>query len=145
MLHRLIYVSASRVSLPQAEVAQLLAGSRLKNADIDVTGLLLYHDGSFVQVIEGPADKVSALFETIRNDPRHSGVITLWSGPVTSRVFPDWRMGFASVEDLPPPLRETVFSLRDVSQAPVADLGVTLLLNRFLAGFRDLPPARFAN
>lgn len=144
MLHRLIYVSASPSSLPQGEVAELLAGSRRRNADIDVTGLLLYHDGSFVQVIEGPADNVSALFQTIRKDPRHRGVITLWSGPVTSRAFPDWRMGFASVEDLPETMRETVFSLREVSQDAIADRHVTVLLNRFLSGFRDLPQARFS-
>ncbi|MFN4100155.1 MAG: BLUF domain-containing protein [Pararhodobacter sp.] len=145
MLHRVIYVSASPSLLPGGDVAELLARSRRRNAAIDVTGLLLYHDGSFLQILEGPAEKVQALFETIRQDTRHRKIITMWSGPVKDRVFPDWSMGFAKVEDLPPPLRDTVFSLRNVSQAATGDRTVTVLLNSFIGSFRDLTTIRFTS
>jgi hypothetical protein len=148
MLHRIVYVSAAQALIPPADLARLLDGSRRRNAQVGITGLMLYHDGSFFQVLEGPADSVAALFETIRKDARHRQVITLWSGAASARVFPDWRMGFVEVADLPPAMREAVFSLRQASQDmpdTIGDRTVAVLLNSFLRSFRDLPgQSRFA-
>ena len=88
MLHRHIYVSAARRPLAPAELAELLDGSRRRNAAIDVTGLMLYHDGSILQILEGPEDKVQTLFRIIRDDPRHRQVITMASGPIEARELP---------------------------------------------------------
>ena len=138
MLHRVIYVSAARRPLAPDELAALLDGSRRRNAAIDVTGLMLYHDGSILQILEGPEDKVQALFRTICDDPRHRQVITMASGPVEARAFPDWRMGFADVTALPPPLRDTVLSLRELAGEMPTDRKVAMLVKTFLRGFRDL-------
>lgn len=55
--------------------------------------MLMYADGCFFQVIEGPAEKVELLFEKIARDDRHSGIIRVIDEEIEQRSFPDWSMG----------------------------------------------------
>lgn len=89
------YVSSAVASFKRAERLALLQRARAFNARVDVTGLLLFHDGNFIQAIEGPEDGVATVMARVVADPRHRGIIELWRGKVTTRSFPDWRMGFA--------------------------------------------------
>jgi hypothetical protein len=84
------------------ELAELLRQSRAKNANLGITGLLLYKDADFMQVLEGTEDRVTELFETIQRDPRHDNVIRILEQSIEERVFGEWEMGFRDVkgEDL---------------------------------------------
>ena len=62
--------------------------------------MLLYHDGSFLQVIEGDATVLEALFQRIGGDKRHHSFITLLRREVEAPHFGDWAMGFVSPEHL---------------------------------------------
>lgn len=73
---------------------ELLTKSRENNSKAGLTGMLLYKDGNFMQVLEGEEATVRALYEKVHRDPRHRGVITLLQGHVEERQFPDWSMGF---------------------------------------------------
>jgi hypothetical protein len=64
----------------EEELIQLLETSRQNNAKIGVTGMLLYKDGNFMQLIEGPEEAVRALHAKISIDPRHRGLMTLLQG-----------------------------------------------------------------
>jgi hypothetical protein len=99
-LLQLVYVSSATKLLTEEEMAELLRAAREKNARLGITGLLLYNDGNFIQVLEGPKEAVLKLYETINADPRHKGVTTLTSQAVTERLFPDWSMGFQNVRKL---------------------------------------------
>ncbi len=98
-LSRVLY--CSRNSIPggttaiAASVQTILAASRVNNARDGITGGLLFSEGCFAQVLEGPTDAVEAAFERIQCDDRHSEVTVLQVGPITTRDFPDWSMGFA--------------------------------------------------
>ncbi len=72
----------------------LLATSRKNNAELGVTGMLLYKDGNFMQVLEGEEVAVRRLYARIAADPRHGSEITLQEGFSEGRQFPDWSMGF---------------------------------------------------
>lgn len=100
----LIYVSSATILLSQEELTALLETSRRNNTRAGITGMLLYKDGNFMQVIEGPAVEVHRLHERIGHDARHSGLITLLETPITEREFSDWSMGFRNLSD--PGLRE---------------------------------------
>ncbi len=99
----LIYVSSALREFSDDDLLALLEQSREKNARLDITGMLLYKDGNFIQVLEGPDDAVHQIFETIRGDSRHHGVIRLLERPIETRDFPDWQMGFRKLgkQDLP--------------------------------------------
>ena len=95
----LIYVSSAVNKFSKPELLALLEQSRLKNFDLDITGMLLYRDGNFIQVLEGPPDAVRQLFETIKADPRHHGVLRLMERPIQQRQFSDWSMGFKDLDE----------------------------------------------
>ncbi|AMJ67639.1 BLUF domain-containing protein [Hymenobacter sp. PAMC 26628] len=96
-LHRLVYQSSATVFLNESHLEPLLAKSRAWNTVHGLTGLLLYCDGELLQVLEGPADEVHAIFARIRHDARHTHVTTLADGPVGQRCFTEWSMGFRTV------------------------------------------------
>jgi len=93
-LFHLVYVSAAVAPFSEAELLALLERSRTNNARCAVTGLLLYHEGNFMQALEGPEPAVRTLHARIVTDPRHYGCITLIQGPIDARSFAGWSMGF---------------------------------------------------
>ena len=64
-LYHLGYVSTEAVKFSEEALVALLSEARNANADRDVTGLLLYREGSFYQVLEGSESAVMATFQEI--------------------------------------------------------------------------------
>lgn len=94
-LHRLLY--ASRQQLRPADdldeaVDQIIRASIRNNRSEAVTGLLLVHDGWFLQALEGPAQAVMTIYGRILDDPRHTDATLLGAGPVAQREFGVWNM-----------------------------------------------------
>lgn len=127
-LYSLVYVSAAVDHFSDDALQELLKRARHKNAQLGVTGLLLYSDGSFMQCLEGPRPTVSALFETISRDPRHHQVMTLVDEPVEQREFGEWAMAFRRV-DLPEWLRIAATSRPDRAGSNQASAVRELLIN----------------
>jgi FAD-dependent sensor of blue light len=90
----LAYVSSAVTPFTPAELHELLAKSHENNGQSNISGMLLYKDGNFMQVLEGEERDVRTLFDKIGRDRRHRGVLTLLQGPLAERQFPDWSMGF---------------------------------------------------
>lgn len=98
-IHRLVYVSAATELLSKPDLLDLLSRAREKNQRQGVTGLLLYKDGDFIQLLEGERDAVKALYQTILKDPRHTGATVMLEGETETRLFTDWSMGFRDLSD----------------------------------------------
>ena len=100
-----IYVSTARTWWTPRELQALLASSRAHNLQAGITGMLLYKEGNFMQVLEGEEEVVRALQRRITSDRRHEGVVTIAAGQQTQRQFDGWSMGFADLgdRDAPPP------------------------------------------
>jgi hypothetical protein len=90
----LVYTSASTHLMTEAELDALLMKSRERNSQLGLTGMLLYYDGAFIQVLEGPEENVRMLYTRIGQDPRHHRVIRLLEEYIPERNFPDWSMGY---------------------------------------------------
>ena len=82
------------------DLAELLVQARARNERNAVTGMLLYKDGRFIQLLEGHEEQVQESFERIRKDERHTAVELLWLRYVQYRDFPDWTMGFINADKL---------------------------------------------
>jgi hypothetical protein len=82
----------------QADLDDILAASRRNNPKLDVTGILLFENGIFLQFLEGPPDNVEALYHKIRTDSRHSNVMILLEQPAAKRRFSEWSMAFQRPE-----------------------------------------------
>ncbi len=94
-LHQLIYVSTATEPLADSELHNSLVQYRSRNQATGLTGLLLYSDGLFLQLLEGVETAVHELYhEHIAGDPRHRRLHLLADGPLAVRTFPHWSMGF---------------------------------------------------
>lgn len=91
---QLIYLSTASVPFSKDDLRELLARSRVNNAKREVTGLLLYQNGVFQQILEGPVTAVHSLYDVIQKDTRHHGLIKLVETFAGQREFPEWSMGF---------------------------------------------------
>ena len=94
-LYSLIYRSQASRAVHEVTLPPLLRKARLHNERSRLGGLLLYANGEFMQVLEGPEPELSQLYARIQADPRHYAVRTLAYGPIAARTFPDWRMAYA--------------------------------------------------
>lgn len=93
-LHSLVYSSRATEDFTEAQLPELLARARAHNAAINVTGMLLYRQGRFIQFLEGTDHEVHELFAAISADSRHASVRVLLDEPVEERQFQEWTMGY---------------------------------------------------
>lgn len=100
-LQELIYTSLAQTSASKDVVQDILDTSHRNNIANGVTGLLLFDGVRYIQILEGEPKNVEQLFDTIRNDKRHTALELLHSGGIDGRAFEDWRMAY---EALPPGL-----------------------------------------
>lgn len=96
------YISSANEAMSTEQLLMLLQECRENNAKLGVTGMLLYCNLTFVQVLEGDERAINDLLAKIRRDPRHSNVHLLSRKQIERREYADWSMGFKRVagEDL---------------------------------------------
>lgn len=93
-MYHLVYTSHAVNQLSEQELLQLLKQSRDFNKSKSITGMLLYLQGKFIQVLEGDEMEVKKLYAGIVADPRHTRVNLIEEGHSPVRIFKDWSMGF---------------------------------------------------
>ena len=101
MVFSLIYSSTTDHDWTQDELVDLLTWSRDWNVRHGVTGLLLYRDCAFMQLLEGDEDTVRGLFGRIAADKRHQDVDLMWTTETVRRQFADWSMAFREMGEHP--------------------------------------------
>lgn len=95
----IVYSSAASQRFSHDDLAALLEQSRSSNAHDDLTGLLVYRDGRFLQLLEGPDDAVRKRMAVIEADDRHGTIRVLLEDEIEERQFPDWTMSFNETEN----------------------------------------------
>lgn len=98
-LHSIVYVSSATRPFTESELLALLRQSLEKNGKLGVTGMLLYKDGNFIQLLEGPEEAVRGVYTQIASDQRHYGLILLLDRPAERRLCRDWTMSFRDLND----------------------------------------------
>lgn len=98
-MKQLIYASRARFDLTPEELVDLLVVSRRANERAGLTGMLLYMSQSFLQVLEGEHEALSTTYMKIVRDERHSDLRLLREQSRSTRMFPDWSMGFQHIDD----------------------------------------------
>lgn len=93
------YTSVASFDFSDGDLITLLMNSRATNKGLGLTGILLYSDRHFVQILEGENAVVNARFERIAADPRHHDVALILREETTERQFPKWTMGYKSLSD----------------------------------------------
>jgi hypothetical protein len=92
-----IYASAATHKFETPELTAMLQAARKHNDGAGLTGMLLYTEGTFFQVLEGIPEEVEALYARIERDKRHEQVTKILAEAIPSRSFEQWTMGFSQV------------------------------------------------
>lgn len=73
-------------------LAGILSAARRNNPRLGITGALICRHDLYLQLIEGPAEAIDALYARILNDDRHANIELLLSEEMGERMFPAWAM-----------------------------------------------------
>ncbi|GAB6052006.1 hypothetical protein JCM17960_08260 [Magnetospira thiophila] len=92
MLVRLIYSSFAADSLNDEDLQAILLRAQEKNKTKRITGVLVYVNGCFTQILEGQKPDVESLVAQIRRDFRHHDLQVINVREIQKRAFADWSM-----------------------------------------------------
>jgi hypothetical protein len=154
MLNYLIYVSMADHLMSEKELSEILDWSRDWNTEHNLTGMLIYIEGLFIntegraisseqtgrfmQVLEGPQYELDDLFNNIKKDSRHHHVTLLHSASIAERNFDDWQMGFKSLSldeyRTAPGLFELDQTFKKITGANVQNLPLQILKSFYHRG-----------
>lgn len=95
-IYHISYVSTGCDCLKYDDIKGILEQSQYNNKAQNITGILVYCNKHFFQILEGEKDAVLKVFESILVDRRHDNVIKIQEGYIKDRNFKSWNMAFKS-------------------------------------------------
>jgi hypothetical protein len=131
---QLIYVSAAQDGVSEEALPEFLDANRRRNTERGITGIVVYHKGSFLQVLEGPGPVIDGLFDVIRQDPRHDAVTLLSRKSIKHREFGNAAMAFVDTTGKGHELDGFVDYESDLANLTLGDGQARRLLAKFLEG-----------
>ena len=87
MLTTIIYRSHVRDALSFLEMEDMVNQANLKNTQSEVTGILLFNGVHFFQLLEGPDEHVTRIYQDICADPRHYNLVEVMRDSAPERRF----------------------------------------------------------
>lgn len=137
LMYHIIYLSTAVTHFSEEELKELLIKARKFNTTQNITGILFYKEGYFLQAIEGNKERVISLFENIKKDKRHKNVITLFDEDIVSRSYPEWSMAYPdpNIENTDLPEGYNNLLNKDTSSPDLVNysLKVRAFMRRFVA------------
>ena len=95
---QLIYVSTAARRISKDDIQAILLTSIHHNSKKNITGLLMYDQGTFCQALEGELEDVHALFSKILKDDRHTSIIKIFDDEIKTRDFSSWSMNCINLD-----------------------------------------------
>jgi hypothetical protein len=129
-LLQLVYISTAAKNITTQDIDRILEKARVFNAQQRITGLLLYKDGLFLQVLEGDADAVLKLYDHICTNTLHHNVRMLSQKFIPKREFGFWSMGYVDAIGEHPKIEG------NLEQGTTSDEAPEMTAKRFVAFFQ---------
>lgn len=92
MFERIAYVSRAVTSTGLRELYDIVRVANNRNAELGLTGALIFLDGYFLQVIEGLSGPLQERFAIIAADSRHTEISVRIMAKINALAFPDYWM-----------------------------------------------------
>jgi len=70
-----------------SEVVELLDQTEVRNNKLGISGLLIYSEGNFFEVLEGGKELILELYDVIRQDDRHKNIIQIFEKSINGKPF----------------------------------------------------------
>lgn len=96
-MYHLVYFSTATQYFSEEELTNLLRISKYNNEKSGITGILLFIEGCFLQILEGEQSAVRLLYHKVKQDARHNDILKIAEAKTQERVFKKWSMGFKNI------------------------------------------------
>lgn len=97
MYKQIIYCSRLKEIYDEQEVYHIVSHARKNNANIGISGYLVFGNQCFLQVIEGYVGPVEDLTKKIKNDQRHEAFKLISEEIIQYLDYEKWSMGYSSL------------------------------------------------
>ncbi|MBT8263544.1 MAG: BLUF domain-containing protein [Bacteroidia bacterium] len=91
-------MSSARVNITEDELTDLFGITEKNNIGKNITGILLYESGKFLQVLEGEETVLKNLYEKIEADSRHNNIFVILNQKCKRRIFEKYASRFSIVK-----------------------------------------------
>ena len=124
MPFQLTYHSIATPGLTEQDIKDIMDVSTKNNAELGITGCLMYYKNFFLQILEGEEETVLDLYEKIRHDHRNDQVTLLSTDTSDSPIFKEWAMAYYHVpngdnlSDDELKVKQDLIELSDTSKKP---------------------------
>jgi len=114
-MHLVMYISdyARPLNHLGRDLDDILQTAQSNNAVQDITGVLFFDNGKFIQILEGDEDNLQSLITQIKKDDRHNNFKLLINEPIAKREMHDWNMKAFDLADHEPQDWALLEELRD--------------------------------
>jgi hypothetical protein len=99
MLSTVCYISSASKSLENLNLKHLYNTSKINNAQQHITGILIYQNGNFLQILEGENKNINKLYRLIKRDNRHTNILQIINKSILAPIFEDYQTGFSIVDN----------------------------------------------
>ncbi len=99
MIRTIVYISNAVKLFEERHLDELFCQSVNNNSTRNITGILLYNEGTFIQILEGHKQPLDNLFKTIHQDRRHNNITKILDRRIGDRLFSKYRTGFSTLNN----------------------------------------------
>lgn len=132
MWHTISYVSTSNKVLTESGINQLFDFVKLSNNRLGITGILMYSDGNFFQILEGEQVLIQDLFKKIQLDSRHYNIIKMFDHEILEPTFSNYNANFTTIYRKSEKLELQQFLEKEKSNHPETYNSISYLTNKFM-------------
>lgn len=107
-----------------------------RNDDDRIVGLLVLHENTFLEIIEGEASKVDALFSNILKNNRHKDIIVILNEPIKELTFSSFEVDYSVLQNM-----DSLYALQEyVNHLEVNNKEYSYVFSNFLANLLQEHP-----
>lgn len=99
MIKTICYISDASKDESLENLNILYKKAKANNQKNNITGVLIYKNKNFLQVLEGEEDQVNKTYSRITQDPRHKNLFKVIDTALEQRIFDDYHFGFTLVNN----------------------------------------------
>ncbi|WP_109299784.1 BLUF domain-containing protein [Aquimarina sp. AU474] len=99
MRHIISYVSTVNPLISNSDITDLFDYISVHNNVLEITGILIYSDGNFFQVLEGERQIIKKMFEKILKDSRHYNIIKMLDKEIKDGSFSKYYSSFVVISE----------------------------------------------
>ncbi|MGR7813261.1 BLUF domain-containing protein [Lacinutrix undariae] len=99
MIKTICYISDALEHESLDNIETLYEKAKANNFKNNITGILIYKNKNFLQVLEGEIDTVNTTYEKITYDARHHNIFKVINTTIEGRIFEDYNFGFTIIDN----------------------------------------------